>query len=146
MHRLVVSERFSRRAALSCLTVLPVVFATRTAFAGSYLDRASLLLSGSRKDAEALRDKMTDKELARVVRTLAEARLEAASKMDIPPAIAKAHPHLLLTFSKVERAAKAAIDGHYPTVLEQLESSKREEAIFRSLLKELGYALPKEHT
>lgn len=116
---------------------------TAQAFAGSYLDRAALLLDGSKKDAEALRTKMTDKELARVILAVAGARMDAASKMDVPPQVAKAHPHLLLTLAKVERAAQSAVDGNIRSVLEFLEAAVREESIFRSALKELGFPLAK---
>jgi len=113
------------------------------AWAGSYLDRAALLLESSRRDADALRARMTDKELARVVQAVADARQAAASNMDVPAAVAKAHPHLLLALKKVERAAQAAIDGTFRLVLEHLDASRREETIFRAALKELGHPLPK---
>lgn len=131
-----------RRALLAALLAAPVGLLTSEARAGSYLDRAALLLASSRKDAEALRAKMTDKELARVVQLVADARQTAASKMDVPEVVAKAHPHLLLALSKVEQAARAALDGSFTSVLEHLESTKREETIFRSVLKELGHPLP----
>ena len=131
-----------RRALVLGLVGLPIAFATTDARAGSYLDRAAMLVFGSSRDAAILRDKITDKELARVVRAVAEARQTAAAGMDVPAVVAKAHPHLLLTLSKVERAARAAIEGNLTTVLEHLESSKREEAIFRAALKEIGHPLP----
>ncbi len=132
-----------RRALLLALSSAPVLLFTSEAFAGSYLDRSALLLDGSRRDAEALRAKLTDKELAKVVEAVADARQTAASKMDVPAKVAKAHPHLLLTLANVERAAQAAIEGRTTQVLEHLESSKREETIFRSTLSELGFPLPK---
>src|SRR5437773_559605 len=119
-----------RRALLAALAGAPLLLATSSAFAGSYLDRSGLLLEGSRKDGEALRARITDKELARVIEAVADAREVAASKMDVPASVAKAHPHLLLALSRVERAAQAAIDGKTTNVLEYLESSKREEGIF----------------
>ena len=131
-----------RRALLSGLLALPVVVVATPAWAGSYLDRAALLLGSSRKDAEALRKRMTDKELARVVKIVSEARQTAASKMDVPAVVAKAHPHLLLALTRVERAATSALDGNFVSVLEHLESAKTEETIFRSALKELGHPLP----
>ncbi|NUP14481.1 MAG: hypothetical protein HOW73_51280 [Polyangiaceae bacterium] len=131
-----------RRRAIAVLAALPLFVAARVAFAGSYLDRSVMLLSGARKDVETLRAKMTDKELARIVRAVAEARQSSASDMDVPAVVAKAHPHLLLALTKVERAARSAIDGNYATVLEYIESFKREETIFRSQLKEAGHPLP----
>lgn len=120
---------------------MALVSLSSPALAGSYLDRAALLLEGSKKDAEALRTKLTDKELARVILAVAGARMDAASKMDVPPQVAKAHPHLLLTLAKVERAAQAAVEGNIRSVLELLEAAAREETIFRSALKELGFPL-----
>jgi len=131
-----------RRSLIAGGLGLLVVGVASTAEAGSYLDRAALLLVGSRKDQIELRLKMTDKELARVVRIVAEARLSAASNMDVPAQIAKAHPHLLLSLTKVERAAQAAIDGSYPRVVELLDAANREEGVFKSALKELGFPLP----
>ena len=90
-----------RRALVLGLAGLPIAFVTTEARAGSYLDRAAMLIHGSSRDAAILRDKITDKELARVVRAVAEARQTAASNMDVPAVVAKAHPHLLLTLSKV---------------------------------------------
>lgn len=132
-----------RRLLILLAASIALLTSTATAWAGSYLDRSALLLEANRRDAQALREKMTDKELARVVRIVADARETAASEMDVPAAVAKAHPHLLLALAKVERAAKAALDGNYSTVLELLESSAREEALFRAALKELGFPLPK---
>jgi hypothetical protein len=116
---------------------------TRPAFAGSYLDRAALLVEGSRKDQTELRAKIMDKELAKVVRIVAEARLDAASKMDVPAQVAKAHPHLLLALTKVERAAQAAVDGNLRNVVELLETATREEGVFKAALKDLGFPLPR---
>lgn len=129
------------RRAVGLGALAAVVAAALPAHAGSYLDRAALLLEGSKKDATSLRGRMTDKELARVVQIVANARVEAASKMDVPEKVAKAHPHLLLTLTKVERAAQAAVDANYRSVVELLEAADREESVFRSALKELGFPL-----
>ncbi len=132
-----------RRQVLSGLLGLAGLAWGEPAFAGSYLDRAALLLEGSRKDGAALRGKLTDRELARVIQIVAEARLTAASKMDVPAAVAKAHPHLLLSLTKLERAANAAKDEGYRSAVEHLDAAMREDAVFRGVLKELGHPLPK---
>jgi hypothetical protein len=132
-----------RRSLISGALCVFVVGLTRPAFAGSYLDRAALLLEGSRKDQTELRAKIMDKELAKVVRIVAQGRLDAASQMDVPAQVAKAHPHLLLALTKVERAAQAAVDGNIRTVVELLDAATREEGVFKSALKELGFPLPR---
>jgi tRNA (cytidine/uridine-2'-O-)-methyltransferase len=93
---------------VACATL--AFFPTTRAFAGSYLSRASLLVNGAKRDADTLRKRMTDKELARVVQTVSKARVEVASRMEVPPSVAKAHPHLLLVLENVERAADAAMN------------------------------------
>jgi hypothetical protein len=131
-----------RRLLLSMAALAAISAAAGTAYAGSYLDRASLLVEGSSRDARSLRARLTDKELAKVVQIVADARSKAASKMDVPAVVAKAHPHLLLTLSRVERAATAALDGNLKGSLELLEAARREESIFRAALKEAGHPLP----
>ncbi len=120
---------------------LGVTFAT-PARAGSYLDRATLLMAGSEKDLGMVREHITDKELATMVELVADARLKAASKMEIPAVVAKAHPHLLLVLEHTERAADAAREGNLRTALEHLDDAEREDRMFRELLTELGFTLP----
>lgn len=134
-----------RRLLLSAAAFAAVASLVPVAHAGSYLDRASLLIEGSARDARALRARLTDKELARVVQLVAEARSRAASKMDVPEAVAKAHPHLLLALFRVERAASAALEGNFKAALEHIEAAAREETIFRAVLKEAGHPLPAAH-
>jgi hypothetical protein len=136
-----------RRAMLRLLAALVAVLAVLVAApgvarAGSYLDRAALLLGGARHESDELRARLTDKELAGVVAALAEARVRAASRMEVPAAVGKAHPHLLLALGHAERAAAAALEGSYKVALEKLEASRREAESFRGVLKELGHSLP----
>jgi hypothetical protein len=131
-----------RRAFLAAAAAAALSLTTSEAFAGSYLDRASMLVDGSSRDARSLRARLTDKELAKVVQVVAEARSKAASKMDVPAAVAKAHPHLLLVLSHVERAANSAMGGNLKVAFEHLEGARREETIFRAALKEAGHPLP----
>jgi hypothetical protein len=101
-----------------------------------------MLLDGTRRDAEGLRRRVTDKELARVVRKVAEARSDAASSMEVPAEVAKAHPHLLLSLAALERAAESVLDGSLEGALDRLSAVRREEAIFRAALRESGHDLP----
>lgn len=117
------------------LTVLP-------AWAGSYLDRAALLLDETRKEGDMLRPRTNDKELIALVKSLAEIRAKAGRKMEVPAAVAKAHPHLLLVLENAERAASAASDGNFKKFVEHLNTARDEERIFRSVLSDSGYALP----
>jgi hypothetical protein len=130
------------RRALFVASLAFVLTTSGLAHAGSYLDRAALLLDGSRRDAQSLRARLTDKEVARVVQMVADARSRAASKMDVPSVVAKAHPHLLLSLQHVEQAAQAALDGNFKGAVELLDAAKREESVFRAALKEAGHALP----
>lgn len=130
-----------RRDALAWLTALALASVSRAAFAGTYLEAAALLVGANRRDAEALRKRPTDKELAKVIHTVAAARATAAADMVVPEKVAKAHPHLLLTLAKIERAALAAREGNVKALLEQLDAARTEETLFRSVLKELGFSL-----
>ncbi len=114
----------------------------RPAHAGSYLDRATVLLDGSRHDLVMLRARLTDKELARVVLAVARARSDAAQRMEVPAAVAKAHPHMLLVLAHAERAADAAAQGNFKGAVEHLDGAKLEEKLFRAALKEAGFPLP----
>ncbi|HEY8946008.1 MAG TPA: hypothetical protein VIM73_17185, partial [Polyangiaceae bacterium] len=77
----------NRRAILSTLgglSFLGPLLATTDALAGSYLNRAQLLLSLARLEADFMRPRFGDKELARIVMRLTQARVEAASRMLVP--------------------------------------------------------------
>src|SRR5690606_3861410 len=101
-----------RRGMLRALLGSACSFMTAApAWAGSYLNRAALLLTQAGDDADYLRAKLTDRELARVVHRLAVARLDAAGSMQVPKEVALAHPHLLLVLENYERAADAAKEG-----------------------------------
>jgi hypothetical protein len=76
-------KRGRRQALALTLAVLCTLIATPV-WAGSYLDRASLLVSAAVHDADYLRARIGDRELARIVHRLAEARLKAADTMAVP--------------------------------------------------------------
>jgi hypothetical protein len=113
-----------------------------SAWAGSYLDRAALLLDQARKEGDMLQPRTHDKELVELIKSLAEVRVKVAGKMEVPAAIAKAHPHLLLVLENSERAAYAASMGNFRKFMDHLNAARDEERIFRAIVAELGYALP----
>jgi hypothetical protein len=128
--------------ALAFSVFLVALAAAPSAWAGSYLDRAALLLDQARKEGDLLQPRTHDKELVILVKALAEVRVRVARKMEVPAAIAKAHPHLLLVLEASERAASAAMDGNFKKFMEHLNVARDEERIFRAVLAELRYTLP----
>jgi hypothetical protein len=116
--------------------------AASPAWAGSYLDRAALMLDEARREGDLLQPRTQDKELVLVVKTLAEARAKVGRMMEVPAAVAKAHPHLLLVLENCERAADAASEGNFKKFMEHLLVARDEDRTFRSVLGELGYTLP----
>ena len=110
--------------------------------AGSYLNRAALLVAQSSHEASYIRARLSDTELASMVHQVAEARLDAAGKMLVPTEVALAHPHLLLTLENYERAMDAAARGETSRFLVHIRRAYEEESVFRSVLKQLGWRLP----
>ncbi|APR79392.1 Hypothetical protein A7982_04739 [Minicystis rosea] len=110
--------------------------------AGSYLDRAALMLDEARREGDMLQPRTHDKEMVLVVKTLAEARARVGRKMEVPASVAKAHPHLLLVLENCERAADAAADGNFKKFMEHLMIARDEDRTFRVIIGELGYTLP----
>lgn len=132
-----------RRFALALLVSLSFAFTfVLPAWAGSYLDRAVLLLDQAHKEGDMLRPRTFDKELVMVIKAMAETRARVARKMEVPAAVAKAHPHLLLVLENYDRAAAAASEGNFKKFVEHLYAARDEDRNFRAILKELGYALP----
>jgi hypothetical protein len=122
--------------------VLCALFAAPAAWAGSYLDRASLMLDETRKEGDLLQPRTHDRELVLVIQALAEARAKVASKMECPASVARAHPHFLLVLANSERAADAAAQGNFKKFMEYLSIARTEDRTFRAMIAELGYALP----
>ena len=127
---------------LAALALALVVSVAPPARAGSYLDRAALLLDEARKEGDLLMPHTNDKELCLVIRELAVARARAAHKMEVPPQVAKAHPHLLLVLENLERAADAAVEGSFKKFMEHLQVARDEDKLLRIVLADLGYTLP----
>ncbi len=128
---------------LFALLAFAFPFAVSTpALAGSYLDRSALLLDEARREGDMLLPRTQDKEMVLIVKTLTDARARVGRKMEVPPAVAKAHPHLLLVLENYVRAADAASEGNFKKFMEHLNTARDEERTFRALVAELGYTLP----
>jgi hypothetical protein len=133
----------SRRGLLVLAMVSACVAFAVAAWAGSYLDRAALLVAQATEEADYLRARLHDRELALTVHRLAAARLRAASRMQVPKEVTQAHPHLLLMLENYEQAASAAKSGDAQRFLEYLGRARDEEAVLRAVLKQLGWPLPR---
>lgn len=132
-----------RRFAFALLVCLSFTLTwVMPAWAGSYLDRAALMLEQAHSEGDFLQPRSFDKELVLVVKAMAETRARMARKMEVPAAVAKAHPHLLLVLENYERAVAAAADGNFKKFVEHIYAARDEDRNFRAILKELGYALP----
>jgi hypothetical protein len=136
-----MSRELGRRA-ICLLGASALLLVATEALAGSYLNRAHLLIRHAMKEMEYLRSRVNDKELARVVHQLAQARLDAARTMTVPPEVAMAHPHVLLVLEACERAAQAAVDGAAEKFMVFYQKALDEERTLRSVLKKLGWSLP----
>ena len=112
------------------------------AWAGSYLNRAALLVGEAGREAALLRKHLYDKEFAMLVHRVSIGRLKAAREMLVPKEVIEAHPHLLLMLEKFERAAQAAVDRHPQLFLKRLRQARDERQVFGSILKQLGWELP----
>ncbi|HSN96802.1 MAG TPA: hypothetical protein VLS89_00845 [Candidatus Nanopelagicales bacterium] len=132
----------TRRVLAALVVLLSALFVALPAWAGSYLDRASLLLEEARREGDLLQPRTHDRELVLIVQALAEARVKAARKMECPAAVTKAHPHLLLVLENSERAADAAAQGNFKKFMDHLTAARNEDRTFRAIIAQLGYTLP----
>lgn len=136
-----MSGRVTRRAvtlgALAC-ALLPA----GTAWGGTYLNRAALLIAGAMREGAYLRARFSDRELARVTQRVAQARLDAAREMAVPKEVVLAHPHLLMVLEMFVLAAEAATRGDIEKFLQNHQKGLDEERTFRTVLKQHGWTLP----
>ena len=130
------------RRCLWLAAALSTLLAVSPVQAGSYLYRTSLLLADADRDSAALRVRLGDRELARMVHMMADARVRAASTMAVPKEVVQAHPHLLLILESYERAADAAARGGHERFLSYTQRAWAEEQVLRAVLKQLGWQLP----
>jgi hypothetical protein len=136
------SASYLRRRTLLGLLGAVVFLSSSLAYAGTYLNSAALLLAQANSEADYLRARINDKELAGLVHRLADARLDAAKGMLVPKEVVQAHPHLLLVLENYERAADAATRGEAEKFLVYQQRARDEDRTFRGVLKQFGYALP----
>jgi hypothetical protein len=108
------------------------------------VDRCALLVRQATQEVDYLQYRLGNRELARVVHTMTEARLRAAREMSVPEEVVQAHPHILLMLESYERAAAAAMEGDAERFLTHLARGRDEEQVFRSILRQLGFALPED--
>ena len=76
--------RLNRRALGGLLALCAFALGERSSWAGSYLDRAALLLNEAIRDHEFLSRRTSDRELARLVSQIAAGRLQAAKDTSVP--------------------------------------------------------------
>jgi hypothetical protein len=131
---------FSRRA-LGLWAGLALTLGARTVWAGTYLNRAAVLLSGGAREAAYLRARLGDRELAGVVHRLAQARVATAGAMTVPKEVAQAHPHLLLVLENYEQATDAATRGELERFTICYQRAQDEDRTFRAIVKSLGWVV-----
>jgi hypothetical protein len=144
MSLLLSRSRAARRRFLLAATGLGVLALSTLAWGGSYLDRVGLLVRQARTEIDYLERRLSNRELAELVHDLCSARLEAARVMVSPKEVGEAHPHLLLMLENWERAADAAKAGETTRFLVYLRRGRDEEQVFRSIMRQLGFALEDE--
>lgn len=132
----------ARRDWLKLLLVLPPLLLSNHAFGGTYLNRVAMLIAQSSRESEYLRRRVNDKDLALLVHSVAKARLDAASRMNVPKEVVNVHPHLLLMLENYERAAFSATEGQAEKFLIYQVRAREEEQILRGVLKQLRFSLP----
>ncbi len=131
-----------RRQMLGALLTVACATYVQHAHAGSYLDRAAMLVGIANLELTYLRRKLYDTELARTTQKLAAARVVAAQTMEVPAEVVQAHPHLLLMLEDCERATNAAVERNAEEFLKFQRAARDEEEHFRAILKQLGWQLP----
>jgi hypothetical protein len=130
------------RRSFAALAAAAVASVVRPAWAGTYLNRAAVLVAGATREANYLRPRVGDRELAGVIHRLAQARLAAAEDMTVPKEVVMAHPHLLLVLESYEQATEAATRGDAERFTTFYQRALDEERTFRAVLKTLGWVLP----
>jgi hypothetical protein len=138
------AERGPKKWALLSVLIAFAMSLSPDAFAGSYLDRAGLLVRQGRNEADYLENRVGNRELAEVVHRMAIARLSAAREMAVPKEVTQAHPHILLMLENCERAADAAETGETDRFVIYQRRARDEEQIFRSIMRQLGFPLEDE--
>ncbi|MBW2524056.1 MAG: hypothetical protein JRI23_07770, partial [Deltaproteobacteria bacterium] len=123
-----------RRSFAALVLGLTLCLLPSVAWAGSYLNRAALLLHSARAERDMVRPRVQDKELVEMAHRIASARSEAARRMQVPKEVAAAHPHLLLVLENTERAFAAALDRNYERFAEHIDRARAEDGTFRAIV------------
>lgn len=131
----------TRRMVLGASLGLPLGL-PRLAWAGSYLNRAALLLEGSKADRRMALPRFHDEELLRVVHRVAKGRTEVGLSMHVPKEVAGMHPHLVLVLENNERGFLSGVERNRKRFNEHLLRAREEDHIFRTLVRKAGYTLP----
>jgi hypothetical protein len=135
------APRLGRRT-FALLSAAALGLSATPAWAGTYLNRAAVLILGATREANYLRPRVADRELAVIIHRLAQARLAAAQDMTVPKEVVQAHPHLLLVLESYEQATDAATRGEAERFITFFQRALDEERTFRAVLKSLGWVLP----
>lgn len=123
--------------ALATLTLLAPL-----ARAGTYLDTAAMLLDDSQRSADWVEKHLLDQKLAAIAHTVAEERVKAGRRVEVPKEVVKAHPHLLLVLETTERAIAAAEDGDPQRFMRLVYQAREEARTYRAILQQMHYTLP----
>lgn len=134
--------KLSRRQLPAGMLALGFVAFAEEAHAGSYLDRAALLLFEGSTASDYLSRRLYDDELALIVQKSAFSRIKIAQEMLVPKEVVQAHPHLLLTLEHHGRAATSAVERAPKEFLRYFAQAREDEQLFRAVLKQLGWELP----
>ena len=127
---------------LFALSFALVLLVSSPAFAGPYLNTAAMLVREGFLSADLLRSNLGERDLARAVHRMAEARVDLATHMVVPKEVDKAHPHFLLVLNSLERAADAATRGEVSVFLRNLDAARSEARTFKAVLEQLRLPLP----
>jgi recombinational DNA repair ATPase RecF len=130
----------------AALAFVALTFVASLARAGTYLDTAALLLEESRRSADWVESHVLDQKLAAIAHMIAEERVKAGRRIEVPKQVDSAHPHLLLVLEATERAMAAAEDGDPQRFLRMIYQAREEERTYRAILQQMHLTLPElEH-
>lgn len=124
------------------VTLASALLLSSTAFAGPYLNTVAMLLREGFQSTEMLRTNLGEREFARSVHRMAEARADLAGHMVVPKEVEKAHPHVLLVLANLERAADAATRGEVAVFVRSVDTARNESRTLKAILEQLHLSLP----
>lgn len=127
---------------LFLVTLASALLLSSTAFAGPYLNTAAMLMREGFQSSEMLRINLGEREFARSVHRMAEARVDLATHMVVPKEVERAHPHFLLVLTQLERAADAATRGEVAIFVRSLDAARSESRTLKSILDQAHLSLP----